>query len=794
MNAEVHESVKCLHCGQHCEEVILLDESPFCCVGCKSVFEILNENNLCEYYSFDKQAGVSQKEMSGTSSFAYLDDPQIRKKLVSFDSPGLTKVSFVVPSIHCVSCIWLLEHLRKINTGILRATVFFAKKTIDVDFDPKVLKLSQLAGILTSVGYPPLVNLDAGNEKQLKVDRSLIYRLAVAGCCFGNVMLFSFPEYLGIDKHDEYLTQIFSWLNLSFSVPVILYSASFYFTSAVRSFQQRTINIDVPIAVGLLALFFRSSYDIITSTGPGYLDSFTGLVFFLLIGRWFQGKTYESLTFDRDFKSYFPLAVNRLVKGEWQAATIDDLKYGDHIKIRNKEIVPTDSVLLDDQAYLDYSFVTGEARPGKVVKGDLVYAGGRLIGQPVELMVEKKTSQSHLTSLWNKDSFKKVDESRYQKIIDRAARRFTWIVMGIALVTALLWYEYKPAEMWLVLTAVLMVACPCALALAAPFTYGSMVRAFGKNKLYLKNADVIERLAQIDTIVFDKTGTVTYGTAPDVQFSGLLTPEELASVKLLTEASTHPLSLLVTKSISGKPGFKLSSFEEFSGKGIQGMVNGKFIQAGSAEFVGCDKKVSHKTSTVFIAIDNEVKGHFTIGIKERLNIKKMLDRLGAKCVALLSGDNEADRLRMSSLFNPSVQLFFNQSPHDKLAFVRDLQKEGKKVLMVGDGLNDSGALQQSDVGIAVSDNSGVFTPACDGIIDGSNLVMLDKFLQLAKRSSVILKIAFVISFFYNAIALTFAVTGNLTPLVAAILMPVSSISVVGFSTLAVNFITSKTLR
>lgn len=794
MNAEVQESVKCLHCGQHCEEVILLDESPFCCVGCKSVFEILSENNLCEYYSFDKQAGVSQKEMSGTSSFAYLDDPQIRKKLVSFDSPGLTKVSFVVPSIHCVSCIWLLEHLRKINTGILRATVFFAKKTIDVDFDPKVLKLSQLAGILTSVGYPPLVNLDAGNEKQSKVDRSLIYRLAVAGFCFGNVMLFSFPEYLGIDKHDEYLTQIFSWLNLSLSVPVIFYSASFYFTSAVRSFQQRTINIDVPIAVGLLALFFRSSYDIITSTGPSYLDSFTGLVFFLLIGRWFQGKTYESLAFDRDFKSYFPLAVNRLVKGEWQAATIDDLKYGDHIKIRNKEIVPTDSVLLDDQAYLDYSFVTGEARPGKVVKGDLVYAGGRLIGQPVELMVEKKTSQSHLTSLWNKDSFKKVDESRYQKIIDRAARRFTWIVMGIALVTALLWYEYKPAEMWLVLTAVLMVACPCALALAAPFTYGSMVRAFGKNKLYLKNADVIERLAQIDTIVFDKTGTVTYGTAPDVQFSGLLTPEELVSVKLLTEASTHPLSLLVTKSISGKPGFKLSSFEEFSGKGIQGMVNGKFIQAGSAEFVGCDKKVSHKTSTVFIAIDNEVKGHFTIGIKERLNIKKMLDRLGAKCVALLSGDNEADRLRMSSLFNPSVQLLFNQSPHDKLAFVRDLQKEGKKVLMVGDGLNDSGALQQSDVGIAVSDNSGVFTPACDGIIDGSNLVMLDKFLQLAKRSSVILKIAFVISFFYNAIALTFAVIGNLTPLVAAILMPVSSISVVGFSTLAVNFITSKTLR
>lgn len=793
MLVEVLESVKCFHCGQHCDEVIVGDDKPFCCVGCKSVFEILNANNLCEYYSIEGHSGVSQKNSLSTA-FDYLDEPKVRKKVLSFDSPDLAKITFYIPSIHCVSCIWLLENLRRLNQGVLHAEVSFGKKTVGIDFDPKLVKLSTLGNLLSSLGYSPVVNLDAGEGKKATIDRSLVYKLAIAGFCFGNVMLFSFPEYLGLDKQDEYLMRIFSWLNLTLSVPVFFYSAKDYFSSAFASFRQKQINIDVPIAAGLLALFLRSSYDIISSTGPGYLDSFSGLVFFLLIGRWFQSKTYESLAFDRDFKSYFPLAVNRLVKDQWVPVIIYELRQGDRIRIKNMEILPADSVLLDDCAWFDYSFVTGEAKPVKATQGDTIYAGGRLVGKPVELVVEKKTSQSHLTSLWNNESFKKVEESSYKKIIDRAARKFTWIVMAIAIVTAIVWSFVSPGQMWLVLTSVLMVACPCALALAAPFTYGSMLRAFGRNNFYLKNADVIERLALIDAVVFDKTGTVTYGRVPEVNFTGSITDNELALVKLITSSSTHPLSSIITKAVLPHGAELLSYFKEIPGKGIQAMVDGHFVQVGSGEFVGYTNPIDPNSSLVFVAIDDAIKGYFTIRIKTRENIKDMLDRLGKKCVALLSGDNEADCVKMGALFNPSVQLLFNQDPHDKLAFVASLQKEQKKVLMVGDGLNDSGALKQSDVGIAVTDDTGVFTPACDGILSGDNLNRLDKFIDLAKSSSAILKIAFAISFFYNAIALTFAVTGHLSPLVAAILMPVSSISVVGFSTLAVNYVAYKKLK
>jgi Cu+-exporting ATPase len=794
ITVETEKDLLCYHCGQTCEnETHWAEEKPFCCHGCKTVFEILNANNLCEYYDLDNNPGI-HINASTEQNFAYLEEAPIRKKVLQFDSETFAKVAFQVPAIHCVSCIWLLENLKKLEAGVLRSEVNFALKTVSVDFNPQQVKLSRLAALLTSVGYVPQINLDSEKSNPPVTDRSLVVKLAIAGFAFGNIMLFSFPEYLGLDHGDKNLMRTFSWLNLVLSWPVFFYSGWGYMQAALKSFKQRQINIDVPIAAGLIALFARSHYDILTATGPGYLDSFSGLVFFLLIGRWFQSKTYESLSFERDFKSYFPLAVSRFQNGDWKPVVIYELKRGDRIRIRNMEIIPADALLEAEHAYVDYSFVTGEARPVKVKAGDLIYAGGRLIGQPVTLTVEAATSQSHLTSLWNNEAFRKREESQYQKIIDRAARRFTWVVMVFAVATGVYWYVTEPAQMWLVVTAVLMVACPCALALAAPFTYGSMLRAFGRNQLYLKNADVIERMAGIDAVVFDKTGTVTYSRQPDVQFVGFMIKPERTWVKCLTHSSTHPLSAIITKSISGPANQPIQNFRELPGQGIAGEVDGHAIKIGAAGFVGMEAVENPSASLVYVSIDNEPRGYFSIALSIRNNLKPMLNRLGDKCEAVLSGDNEKDLNKMKLLFGCNVNILFNQSPHDKLEFIRNIQRNGKKVLMVGDGLNDAGALKQADVGIAVTDDTGLFTPACDGILQGNKLEMLDKLLTLAKSSTVILKTGFVISFMYNAIALTVAAMGHLTPLVAAILMPISSVSVVGFSSLAVRYVASRKIK
>lgn len=793
-HTDVIAETRCFHCGELCEEIHWHDDKPFCCRGCEAVYEILDSNNLCEYYSLDQKPGIKTPVTDLINIYAYLDEPEIRKKLLGFESDTYASVSFFIPSIHCVSCIWLLENLTKLNAGIIHAVVNFSKKTVTIDFDPKKLSLGSVASLLASVGYAPNITLEQNTFNKPVKDRSLVLKLAIAGFCFGNVMLFSFPEYLGINAGDYALMRTFSFLNLALSVPVLLYSGNDYLKAAFKSFTQKQINIDVPIAAGLLALFFRSSYDIISATGPGYLDSFTGLVFFLLIGRWFQSKTYESMAFDRDFTAYFPLAVNRFENNEWKPVVIYHLKKGDTIKIRNLELIPADSILLDGPVYIDYSFVTGEAKPVKATVGEKVFAGGRLIGTAAVLTVEKSTSQSHLTSLWNNDAFKKTEENKYQTIIDRAARQFTWVVLAIAIGTAIYWYVTIPASMWLVVTSVLMVACPCALALAAPFTLGSVLRELGKRQLYLKNADVVERLGTIDAVVFDKTGTITHGKHPEIELVGELDETELAKVKLLTSFSTHPLSKLVSDYIQKSSKGPVTDFKELPGKGIQAHVLGQNFKIGSAAFTGFHEKLDQSASYVFVSIDNEVKGYFMIHTLIRNNIGEMIKRLGSKCNALLSGDHETEKHPMMHIFNPSTTLLFNQSPHDKLDYIRDLQFSGSNVMMIGDGLNDAGALKQADIGIAVTDDTGVFTPACDGILHGSQITKLDKMLELAKASSTILKTGFAISFFYNAIALSFAISGNLTPLTAAILMPISSISVVTFSTLAVKIVANKKFK
>jgi P-type Cu+ transporter len=777
------EAPICYHCGHPCTEAQhVKNGNTFCCFGCQTVYDILAENNLCEYYTYEATPGIKQEHVDA-SAFAYLDEPTILQQVVIFQSADFCKLEFYVPAIHCISCVWLLENLNKLNAGVLRVRVDFPRKRVAIEYNPQQLKASKIASLMASIGYAPHVQM---REAGLKTTNTLLAKVGVAGFAFGNIMLLSFPEYLGLPAAEGQLHRLFSFVILALAVPVLLFSANDYFRNALTSLRQRQLNIDVPIALGLAALFFRSTIDILWHVGPGYLDSFSGLVFFLLIGRWFQDKTYSSLSFDRDFKSYFPLAVNKLVSPAWKPTLIYDLKQGDIIKVRNLEVVPADSQLHSPHAFVDYSFVTGESKPVACTAGTTIFAGGRLLGQPVVLEVIKPTSQSYLTSLWNHTVFKKSKESQYTKIIDRAAKGFTWFVLFFSMVAAWYWYQHDASRMWLIITSILVVACPCALALAAPFTYGSMLRVFGRKGFYLKNADVIERMAAINALVFDKTGTLTHGTASVLQ-TGDLTEKEVAYVKSLAVTSTHPLSELLAKHLKGNPQ-PVTQLIERAGKGIEGMIEGNLVRLGSAAFVGATPTKEQVDSTVFISINNTTRGYFSIRTETRSGVGSMLKTAHNMDIALLSGDNESDALRMKEIFPTQTLLKFNQAPSDKMQFIREWRADGKQVMMVGDGLNDAGALQQSDVGIAVSDSNGLFTPACDGIIKGDRLAQLNVFRKLARQSTTILKIAFGISFLYNAISLAFAATGHLTPLVAAILMPISSISVVGFCTVAVRWV------
>jgi Cu+-exporting ATPase len=796
-DSKIESTTICFHCGDECsDDSIRIDEKLFCCNGCKTVYEIFEQNNLCNYYKLENSPGLSPNLNFG-KRFDYLDDLLTFQKLLDYQDEKISKVTFNIPQMHCSSCIWLLENLFKLNKSIKNSRVDFLKKKLSIQFNHNEISIKQIVQLLTSIGYEPQILLESVDQKEEKhLNKKLFYKIGIAGFCFGNIMLLSFPEYLSIDITETYFRKLFGYLNLFLALPVFFYSASGYFISAYQGLRKKLINLDVPISLGILALFIRSSYEVLTFSGPGYFDSLTGLVFFLLIGKFLQEKTYDTLNFERNYKSYFPLAVTIFADGKEKSIPVSKLAMGNRIVVRKNELIPADSILCKGEGKIDYSFVTGESRPVSRVSGEIIYAGGRQLGGAIELEVIKEVSQSYLTQLWNNDSFSKFSESAFTNFSNAVSKYFTVIVLLIASVSALIWLQFDSGTALNVFTAVLIVACPCALALSTPFTLGNAMRILGKNKLYLKNSAVIEKISKINSIVFDKTGTITQPGKSDLIYHGsVLTPLQQKSIKSLVRNSTHPLSKKIFDSLGAEEFFPVTAYNEATGKGIEGIVYGSHIKVGSSEFVGelkNDGADNFLRTEIYVSVNSEILGCFTLSNSYREGMGEMIKQIeNIYKVSLLSGDNPAEKDNLKKYFNHESDLFFNQSPEDKLNFIKHLQSKKEKVMMIGDGLNDAGALSQSDVGISVTEDISNFTPASDAITDAGVLKKLPVFLKYARDSVNVIYINFGISFLYNVIGLSFAVQGLLSPLIAAVLMPLSSITVVTFATLATNFIAKR---
>jgi Cu+-exporting ATPase len=835
----------CFHCGEPCPDDSFAQAGKvFCCHGCLTVHELLTGSGLGRFYELGERPGVRVRRASPCEQFAWLDEPALQQRLLDFTDGRTSRVTFHIPAIHCIACVWLLENLFRLHPALGRSRVDFPHRRLTLDFAPDQIRLSELVALLASIGYEPSLTLseterpapDSGRKRQW-------LQVGIAGFAFGNIMLFSLPGYLGMDSFSgPFFRRLFGWLSLALAAPVVAYSAADYWRSAWLSVRQRVVTLDLPIALGLAAIYGQSVWEIATGRGTGYCDSLVGLIFFLLCGRAFQRKTHERLAFDRDYKSFFPLSVTRKGRAgrprSAARAPTDDgapgatrptreervslcqLQVGDRLLLRHGEILPADARLVNGPALIDYSFVTGESEPVEKRAGDYLYAGGQQLGAAIEVETVKPVSQSHLTSLWSHEAFQKRGAESLNTLTNRYSRRFTPAVIAVAVGAAAAWIGCgQPARGLKAFTSVLIVACPCALALAAPFALGTAQRLLARLKIFLKHANVVERLARIDTIVFDKTGTLTANTAGAVRFNGPeLDDAEQRWLFSLTRHSTHPHAVRIHESFAGRffpeP---VRSFLETPGLGLEGRVNGREIWLGSrAWFVARGVRAAEFTprespnraapgetpsaggasapepvegrapaaggSAVHLAIDGQYRGVFTLTSTLRPDADRLLRRLAARYeVALLSGDNEKERERFRGLFGGDARLHFQQSPLDKLGFIRRLQESGRTVMMVGDGLNDAGALRQSDVGVAVIEQCGAFSPASDVILEAASVPRLGELLALARRTTRIVRWSFGLSALYNLVGVSIAAAGALSPLVCAVLMPVSSVSVALFA-------------
>ncbi len=783
------DKISCFHCGDNCNSsVIKFDDKSFCCNGCKTVYEIFSENNLTCYYDLQASPGAIPKEIQG--KYDFLTHENIIEKLTEFNDGKTQIATLYIPHIHCSSCIWILENLNKLNLNISSSQVNFGKKTVRITYNIENYSLKEVVLLLSSIGYEPYISLDDFKTGKSHVNRTLIYKLGIAGFAFGNVMFLSFPEYFEVGEFWlEQYKHLFRWLMFTFSLPVVFYAGQDYFISAYKGLRSNLLNIDVHIALGIAFLFIRSTVEIMFDLGSGFFDSLTGLVFFLLVGKFFQQKTYSFLSFERDYKSYFPIAVTKIYNGIELPIQVYDIKKGDRLLIRNEELIPVDGILINGKAKIDYSFVTGESETVSKQSGDKLFAGGKQTSGVIEIEAIKSVEQSYLTQLWSNDVFSKNKEDSFTTLTNTISKRFTIAVLSIALISTTYWLFVDASKAMNVFTAVLIIACPCAIALSAPFTFGNLLRIFGKLKFYVKNASVIEQLAAINTIIFDKTGTITSNKKSTATYEGevLSTSEEIL-LKNTLRGSNHPLSRTLYDILDEHNIISLNHFEEHLGKGIEGSHNSDNIKIGSASFVGAAETTALNT-TVHVSTNNKYKGKFTFYNSYRKGLSKLFNNLKKYYdLVILSGDNEGEFENLKKLLPTKTKLIFNQKPDDKLEYIKYHQSEGAKVLMIGDGLNDAGALAQSNVGIAISENVNVFSPACDAILDASKFNQLYKFIRASKSSIIIIKWSFVLSFIYNIIGLYFAVTGQLAPVIAAILMPLSSISIVVFTTIATNIL------
>ena len=773
----------CFHCGDICpNDDINIDDKLFCCSGCKTLYEILNQSGLDNYYGLEMDSKLRKRGGQNKDKYEFLQSEEIEEKILDFKIGNKSQLIVDLPDIHCSACLYLLENIYKINPAILESKVNFIRKEATIFFDNENISLRELAEILDSIGYPPNFNLSSIESKKKSNNRVLYFKLAAAGFAFGNVMLFSFPDYLSGGSLDIETRKFLSYVSLFLS-PLVLYASGDYFKSAWSGLKIKHINIDLPIAIGIVVLFLRSAFEIITDTGTGFIDSLTGLIFFLLIGKVFQKKTYDRLSFENDYSSYFPLSVQVKNKSNKYLA-LTELKAGDRIILKNGDIIPNNSILFSDKAFIDYSYVSGESKLLEINKGDKIFAGGKVVGSLVEIDLLSDFDKEHLNKIWLGE--KKDDKlNNLSNLSDNVAKYFTFVILILGIGSFVYWYNIDPAISWDALTAVLIIACPCALALTTPFTYGTAIRILGNKGLFIKEANSIETISRTKQVVFDKTGTLTDTKNSQIEYIGKEIPIEiLSAIKTGVENSNHPLSKMLFEFLKVNT-IDLDYFEELTGKGLVIKSNQNTIRIGSKVWLDYDDVKEINESTVVIEINDEFFGYYIFKQNYRPNIFEMINKLKSKSkIFMISGDNNFESDYLNKNMGDEVELKFNMLPDDKYKYINKLKSNDFTTIMIGDGLNDSGALKHADIGISVSNDSSSFTPGSDAIIDGNKLPKFDEFLSFIYSTRKIVIISFIISFLYNIVGVSFAITGTLSPIVAAILMPLSSVSVVLFTTIS----------
>lgn len=793
-------NLSCIHCNEPITGTIIKyedDSGPFCCVGCSSVYHILKSNNLSEYYQIlndNSDQSVSfkyrDKNYKQTISYLYLDDLAFENEFVQFNHTSKT-LKLYLEGVHCVACLWLIEKLPQLHSFVQFSHLDFSNSLTQITID-KNANFSSVAKTLHQLGYPshPIKTDQHADDLKKKETRKDILRIGVAGACMGNIMLFSLSNYSGAAESWKIL---FNKLSFAFIIPVIFYSAKPFFTSALSGIKKRNINIDQPIVLAIVIAFLYGFYNLYYGIPENYFDSIATLIFLLLSARLLLKKMTQHQLSQADFSHFFThdtvIKVSSDLKNESKVharyLAIDDL-----IKVPAGKIIPVDGIILKGTGLIDMSLLTGESMPQNHRPGDSVYSGTTNQNTPLYIQVTAIKKMTRLGKILAKiEDSAKLDKAPIIHRMNQTAKYFLLILFLAASLELLHGFitNHLSTSLHRIMTLII-VTCPCALGLATPLALTSSLALALKKGIIIKSDWVLEKLSEIKEIVFDKTGTLTYGElqVSSINFEKTTTPDERNKyfniIYSLESASSHPLAKAIIKYITNN-NIKINQLPitkqyEKNGVGVFG-----FIDQANYSLRGLDQRKIQNTDQVTLTTDvglfRENVLIMTLGLIDviRTDAKDTINFFKLKNITttILSGDTKDVVYSVAQeLSIDAKNVYYRQSPEQKEHFIA----QHKACMMVGDGANDALALKRCELSMAVQGSAEIGLHVSDiySTINGTTPLTFLYDLSLETKKVIIRNLIF--SAFYNIVGASLALSGMIGPLWAAVLMPISSISVV----------------
>ena len=805
----------CYHCGLpipagvHLSVEIDGPPRPMCCAGCQAVAQAIVGNGLADYYRHRDALPESPREAL----------PQVLAELALFDLPDVQKnfvrraegaageheqeAALILEGITCAACVWLNESHVGRQPGVTAVDINYTTRRARVRWDERVTRLSAILEAIAAIGYRAHP-YDIGRSEELarKERKAALWRLFVAGFGMMQVMMYAIPVYLADGDMTPDIEQLMRWASLILTLPVMLYSAAPFFTSAWRELRLRRVGMDVPVALGVGAAFAASVWATLSAAGEVYFDSVTMFVFFLLSGRYLEmmarqraARSVETLA------RAIPAFATRLLGWPGTGAdvaeeriAVAELRAGDAVRISPGETVPADGFVLDGESAADESLLTGESRPVPKLPGDALIGGSVNTASPLVMRVERVGDSTRVAAIQRLMERAAAEKPRLVEMAERVAGRFIIALLVLAVATALVWWWIDPSRALWIFVAVLVVSCPCALSLATPAALTVATGALAARGVLVTRGHAIEALARADRFIFDKTGTLTMGHMALVETIPVrcAAASARALAAALERGSEHPIArALATGAVEAgtAAAIEVAGLRATTGAGVEGTIEGRVWRLGRPEFVGAlhpvpvplevQATVGAGDTVIALGDGDGWQAFFRLSDGLRPEASATVAELVAAGIKLsiFSGDAVAAAVRVGAALGiPDAR--GGLSPEDKHAALKALQEAGETVAMVGDGVNDAPVLAQAQVSIAMGGGADLARANADVVLLGNDLEALPHGLALARRTLRIVKQNLLWAFAYNFLVIPLAMAGWVTPWMAGIGMSASSLLVV----------------